>query len=195
MIVLDHIAVGAASLEEGVAHVEDALGLTPGPGGKHARFGTHNRLMGLAEGLYLEVIAPDPEAAPVPFRWFGLDDWHGPPRLAGWICRAPLARAPAVAGEIHTLMRGDNRWRIAVPPGGGLPLGGAYPMLIEWITAPVGPRLQPSGAALRALRVEAPQAGAALALDAPPPMVTLVPGPAFRMEAVFDTPLGERLLT
>lgn len=201
MLHLDHIAICAATLQEGVEHVESALGLPLGPGGKHALFATHNRLMGLAGGLYLEVIAPDPEAEPQRARWFGLDHWQGPPRLANWICGVPdlaaaMASAPPEAGEALDLQRGANRWRIAVPEDGSLPLGGAFPTLIEWITAPVGPRLPTSGAGLTALRIESPQAAAALAALGPlPAPITLRPGPAFAMQAEIATSHGPRILT
>lgn len=39
------------------------------------QFGTHNRCLGMEDGIYLEVIAVDPEAPPPSRpRWFGLDD-------------------------------------------------------------------------------------------------------------------------
>ncbi|MEY4341937.1 MAG: hypothetical protein RL541_1441, partial [Pseudomonadota bacterium] len=41
---IDHLVVAASSLAQGVAWCEDQLGITPGPGGEHALFGTHNRL-------------------------------------------------------------------------------------------------------------------------------------------------------
>jgi len=194
---LDHLAVCAVSLEEGVAHVEAALGLALGPGGRHARFATHNRLLGLADGLYLEVIAPDPGATPERARWFGLDTFSGPPRLMNWICGVDdLEAAPRMAGEVLDLARGDNRWRIAVPADGSLPLGGAFPTLIQWITPPVGGRLPPSGAALKRLDIESPSAAEALALiGSPPAPVTLRPGPEHRMEALIATPHGDRVLT
>ena len=45
---LDHIAVSAATLAEGVAHVEAALGVRLGVAiGNHALMATHNRLLGL----------------------------------------------------------------------------------------------------------------------------------------------------
>lgn len=41
----------------------------------HPQFGTHNRCLGMEDGIYLEVIAVDPEAPPPSRpRWFGLDD-------------------------------------------------------------------------------------------------------------------------
>lgn len=75
---IDHLVVGAATLEEGVAHVCALLGVREdafSPVGRHARYGTHNRCLGLEGGVYLEVIAVDPQAPPPPQpRWFGLDD-------------------------------------------------------------------------------------------------------------------------
>src|SRR5690606_778954 len=104
-------------------------------GGKHPLFGTHNRLLGMADGLYLEVIAIDP-AAPDPgrARWFDLDRFDGAPRLTNWICRTgsmadTLATLPG-AGEVVPLSRGDLRWLMAVPPDGRLPFDQAHPAVI-----------------------------------------------------------------
>ncbi|MEO7742546.1 MAG: VOC family protein [Usitatibacter sp.] len=47
---LDHLVIAAATLEEGVRYVEAQLGVTMGPGGKHATMGTHNRLLSLGRG-------------------------------------------------------------------------------------------------------------------------------------------------
>jgi hypothetical protein len=106
---LDHLAVAAENLGEGRALVEEALGLALQPGGQHAHFGTHNLLMGLADGLYLEVIAVDPEApAPGYPRWFDLDRFHGAPRLADLgarLTRLVVAHpeAPALRAELSEL--------------------------------------------------------------------------------------------
>lgn len=71
MLTLDHIAMVGETLEEAAHAVETALGVAMQTGGQHARFATHNRLLGLADGLYLEAIAIDP-GAPQPAcpRWF-----------------------------------------------------------------------------------------------------------------------------
>ena len=113
---LDHIAISAATLDAGADWVKMALGVPLAGGGKHPHMGTHNRLLSLGD-LYLEVIAVDP-AAPKPAwpRWFGLDDFRGPPRLTNWICRtddldAELAAAPPGTGTATDLSRGDYRWR------------------------------------------------------------------------------------
>lgn len=163
---LDHLAVVCTDLAEGVAQVEQALGVAMQPGGQHARFGTHNALLGLEGGLYLEVIAPQPGSAAEGPRWFDLDRFSGPPRLGNWICRVPdlaaaLAASPPEAGRSIDMERGDLRWKIAVPDDGGLPMQGGWPTLIEWAAGTRHPadRLARSGCALSALVVRHPMAG------------------------------------
>ena len=133
MLKLDHLAVACSDLDEGTAWVEERLGVTMQPGGKHARYGTHNRLLGLADGIYLEVIASDPDVSIDNPRWFGLDTFSGPPRLSNWICQTDdFATAPADVGPPRDLKRDDLNWQLTVPDDGSLPWGGAYPTLIKW---------------------------------------------------------------
>jgi hypothetical protein len=136
MMELDHLAITCASLEEGTAWAKERLGVPLEPGGRHDRFGTHNRLLSLGRDLYLEVIAPEPGAAPSVPRWFGLDE-AGAPAFRNWIVRvsdlrSALADAPPDAGEILDLARGPFAWSVAVPPDGSLPWSGAFPTLIQW---------------------------------------------------------------
>jgi hypothetical protein len=85
MLRIDHLAVVADRLDEGVALVERLFGVTMAGGGKHPLMGTHNRLLSLGD-LYLEVIAVDPESpAPGRPRWFDMDRFAGPPRLTNWV--------------------------------------------------------------------------------------------------------------
>ena len=203
MLELDHLAVASATLEEGRAHVEAALGVALQAGGQHARFGTHNLLLGLDDGLYLEVIAVDPAApAPTVPRWFDLDRFTGPPRLGTWICRcadleAALAQAPDGAGVPVDLARGDLRWRMAVAADGGMPFGGAFPSLIQWQGAHPAARLTPSGCRLRRLEVAHPQADAlrvALSGMLVDPRVAIAQGASMAMHAEIETPHGLRVL-
>jgi hypothetical protein len=200
---LDHLAVACAHLSEGCAWAEQALGVTLQPGGQHARYGTHNRLLGLGPGLYLEVIAPDP-AAPLPAhpRWFALDH-AGAPALGNWIVRAPsLAGLPAFAGEHVALSRGALSWEIAVPADGSLPMGGGWPTVIAWgpgvwpALHPAG-RLPDAGVRLLALDVLHPQADALradLAGRLDDGRVSFVPAAVPSLRARFSTPQGERWL-
>lgn len=203
MLKLDHIAVVCADLGEGTSYVEAALGIEMLRGGKHARFGTHNTLLGLADGLYLEVIAPDPEAQIDGPRWFDLDNFEGPPRLGNWICRADdldaaLDNAPEDVGRPVALERGDLRWRMAVPEDGSLPMHGGYPTLIEWGKGVVlpGDTLPDSGCRLISFTVFHPDA--ALLSDRLSPQISdprlrFVAGDA-GFEARFEAPGGGAIL-
>ncbi len=202
MLILDHLALAAETLEAGVAHVEAALGVTLAGGGQHPLMGTHNRLLGLGD-LYFEVIAIDPSAPRPAFpRWFDLDRFAGRPRITNWICRcddleAELALSPPGTGAPVALSRADFRWRMAVPADGVLPFGNAFPALIQWEgPAHPAPRLPESGVRLDRLEIAHPEAGAlaaALAGRLDDPRVAIVPG-APAMRAAFDTPHGRRWL-
>lgn len=198
---LDHIVVAGETLEEAVAHVEGALGVAMQPGGQHVRYGTHNALMGLGDGLYLEAIAIDPNATPqdVP-RWFGLDEFSGEPRVITWAARVKdlpkaLENYP-VAGNCVEMQRGDLRWRMAVASDGRLPLGGAFPSLLEWQVTPIpGDILKPSGCALQRLRVQSPVKVNSLPQVDAKASIQFATTPELRIEAVFRTPDGEKVLT
>jgi hypothetical protein len=71
---LDHLTVAALTLEQGVNYVQRVLGVAVPFGGAHPLMGTHNHLMQLGDGMFLEIIAPDPAVTPKRTRWFGLDD-------------------------------------------------------------------------------------------------------------------------
>jgi hypothetical protein len=202
MLQLDHLAIAANTLDQGRAMVEQALGVTLQPGGKHPHFGTHNLLLGLEDGLYLEVIAIDPEAPKPGFaRWFDLDRFQGAARLNNWICRTDDLEGALVAlpqaGKPVALSRGDLRWKMAVPEDGILPCDGMFPALIEWQcdVLPAG-LLRASGCRLQRLIVSHPQAAALMAQigallgDA---RIIFEQGPA-GLRAEFITPSGVRIL-
>ncbi len=57
---LDHLLWEELRLSEGEKRFADATGVTPAFGGEHPHAGTHNSLLSLGRGKYLEVIALDP---------------------------------------------------------------------------------------------------------------------------------------
>ncbi|MEM9968968.1 MAG: VOC family protein [Pseudomonadota bacterium] len=201
---LDHLAVAGLTLDGATAHAEQALGLPLELGGEHAVFHTHNALLGLADGLYLEAIAVNP-AAPAPgrARWFDLDRFQGAPRLSNWICRctdldATLASLPEGFGTPVDLKRGDLRWRMAVPEDGILPFDNCAPALMAWegATHPAQ-RLRTSDARLKTLTVSHPQAATLRDMLAPhfvDARLRFETGPA-KLIAAFDINGVQRILT
>jgi hypothetical protein len=185
-LALDHLVVAAATLDAGAHWCHQTLGIAPGPGGKHALMGTHNRVFSIASErfaqAYLEIIAIDPEAPPPGrARWFGLDaiDLGGGPRLIHWAARtsalddalAALRAHGIDAGRALAASRGDLHWRIAVRDDGALPAGGAQPTLIEWPGPHPTEAMPASGVTLRSFSAD----GAVLTatLDTPRGAVTL----------------------
>ena len=141
---LDHIVIGAANLERGVAYVREMLGVEIPPGGEHFHMGTHNHLMQLGQEIFLEVMAINPKAvAPNRPRWFGLDDpfvkaeLERQPRLLTWVVNTPdiallQQQSTFDFGAIASMNRGDIEWLITVPADGSLSGAGMLPTLIEW---------------------------------------------------------------
>ena len=201
MLDLDHLAVAAENLADGVASVEQALGVKLVAGGLHAHMGTHNMLLRLGD-VYLEVIAINPEAPPPAHpRWFDLDHFQGPARLTNWICRCDdldraVAASPPGVGQPVALSRGELRWKMAVPENGKLPFAGAFPALIQWQGRAHPAALLPeSGCRLLGLEITHPEAqnlSAALAPLLDEGRVTIAQGPAVSFHAVIDTPHGAR---
>jgi hypothetical protein len=206
---VDHLVVGAHTLEQGALWCERVLGAMPAPGGKHVLMGTHNRLMTIASAAfpmaYLEIIAIDPGAPPPSrVRWFGLDEpatqarLRERPRLLHLAARsdrldatlAALAAQGIDAGQAVAAERaspmGVFRWRIAGRADGRLLYGGALPTLITWQGMHPTDHLPQSGVALQSLTIGGLPAAVAQALALQG--VAQTPGAALR--AVLDTPLG-----
>jgi hypothetical protein len=211
---LDHLVVAAQSLEQGAAWCEVALGVVPGPGGRHALMGTHNRLLALGseaiERAYLEIIAIDPGAPPPGrARWFGLDDpalqarlRDEGPRLVHWVARtdrldetvASLRALGHDPGRVIEASRetphGTLRWRITVPDDGALRAQGALPTWIEWHGVHPTSAMPACGLALRSLRLGGVPAAARRELAMPGVEATDDDGvPA--LVATLQTPRGE----
>lgn len=202
-MLFDHLVVGSTELEEARMHVEAALGVSMQPGGAHAVFQTHNALMALEDGLYLEAIAPNPNVpAPSRPRWYDLDRFAGPARLSNWACsvtdlETALGDMPDGAGAPVPVSRGSLSWRMAVTGDGKTPFDNLWPALIEW---PDGvhpaPRLTPTGVRLRRFTLIHPKGDTLAALlvqHLTDDRVAVETGP-IAMQAAFDTPHGPRAL-
>jgi hypothetical protein len=155
---IDHLVVMAASLDQGVQWCEDTLGISPGPGGEHEKYGTHNRLFKIASPqfplAYFEIIAINPAAvipkrAQVP-RWFDMDDAAvqkavaQSPRLIHFVSSTEdvkaarhLLRTQGIErGQVVQASRksrkGTLNWQITVREDGERLFNGCLPTLIQW---------------------------------------------------------------
>ena len=211
-VVLDHLVIAAATLEQGAAWCLATLGVTPLPGGQHPLMGTHNRLLKIATpaypDAYLEIIAIDPAAAPPGrARWFGLGDAAlqaslaaSGPRLIHAVARSTmldmhrwgLITVGCKPGEPVSARRetpsGTLSWQILVREDGGLDCAGALPTLIQWQGSHPAAAMPDSGVALTALALNGvPQpARDVLRLRG----VSVLPTGSPALSATLSTPLG-----
>ncbi len=183
---VDHLVVVAPSLEAGTAWCEATLGVAPGPGGRHAFMGTHNRLLRIATvdfpRAYLEIIAvdsgADPAARTQAVRWFDMDASamrariaDQGPQLVHFVTHVPDVRAASAALQSQGIDRGEVveasrmtprgllRWQITIRPDGQRLFDGMLPTLIEWGDTHPAATLPDSGVRLQSLSVAHPQAG------------------------------------
>jgi Glyoxalase-like domain len=159
---LDHLVVAARTLQEGVDWCEATLGITPGAGGEHPLFGTHNRLFRIATvnfpRAYFEIIAINSEAPravntpanPLNKRWFDLDNEDlqsaikASPRLVHFVANTNDVSKACAALEKLGIDRGPAvqasrmtpagllQWQITVRSDGQRLFNGGLPTLIEW---------------------------------------------------------------
>jgi hypothetical protein len=181
---LDHLVIAARTLEEGAQFVAAKFGVDTVAGGTHPLMRTHNRLLNLWGGAYLEVIAIDPSAggveSPRP-RLFALDDpamqrrlADDGPQLVHWVARVDRPKSlvrwreqyPARIAPVAAMSRAGNTWGLTVPDDGAFPAwqgagDGVLPSLIQWDT-PRHPSdaLPETGIALRTLTGFHPHADA-----------------------------------
>jgi len=166
---LDHILLGAADLDHGIAWMEERSGVRAIFGGVHPGRGTRNALLSLGPGRYLEIIAPDPQQASATS---GNDMANRlrairEPRLIGWAAHtddlASLVQKAAAAGIAIENPRDGSRVR---PDGKTLQwrsfalkkdFDGVLPFFIEWNRNSIHPSQDaPSGCTLQHFSIESP---------------------------------------
>jgi hypothetical protein len=209
MLRLDHLVVAALDLDDGASYVENALGVNLQSGGTHKLMATHNKLLRLDRGAYLEVIAPDPNGIHQRPRWFSLDEpgmketLAREPWLITWVVNtgditAAVRRLALSTMQVLEVSRGELSWKIAVPENGVMAFDGAMPTLIEWPPG-VHPfeRLQDKACVLRKLTVAHPEGRSLAALLQPvlnDTRISFETSDKPAISAQIDTPSGRHIL-
>ena len=171
---VDHILLGVPDLDQAVAELAKVFGVTPVHGGKHPR-GTHNALLSLGPGVYLELIALQPGVKGAEVGMADLDKLARP-QLIGWAVSSPdlaALRARLAPGGFtlsapqagsRTTPKGEVlRWQAA-----GLEDGPAgAPFFLAWSADTAHPAAtSPGGCSLTTLEVATPAAARLRALCA-----------------------------
>jgi hypothetical protein len=208
---IDHFMFAAPDLAVTTADIEERTGVRPTPGGRHAGQGTHNMLLSLGTGRYLELIAPDPSqdqignfgarlaklAAPT-MLMFGIRTGDIEATYAHASALGLSALAPNGKPNIGPVIMnralpagGVLTWRLLLLGADAFELG--VPFYIQWEEGPHPSESSAAGCTLKKFWVEHPNASAlgklysALSID-----VDVVPcSGAPRLNLSINTPKGE----
>ena len=140
---IDHIVYAVPDLHKAIKALGKKLGVEPVYGGKHQTFGTHNALVGLGKGCYLELLAADQENTDVfPPRWMGVDI-ISKPTITRWAIVSDdideqarkLQNINPDMGHVQQGMRRKTdgsllRWKLAMPLP--KPEVEVIPFILDW---------------------------------------------------------------
>lgn len=168
-LALDHIVWAVPDLDAGIRTITDLTGIEPVSGGKApGRERSHNALISLGDGAYLEIFSPS--RAGGGGRWGKLIE-DGQPRIVSYALRvtdrfAALQQSIAAAGYSFSGPRAMGRVR---PDGGavnwellniaGTQFDDALPFFIDWLGSPPHPsESSPKGATIVSFNVASSRA-------------------------------------
>ncbi len=125
-IQIDHIVIAGRDLDHLCAQFT-AIGLTPESGGTHADGLTHNALIGFADGVYLELIAPTPGSSTSSHAWAAY--MNGDAGVCAWAIRSQDINADSTQFRQRGITVSDPKVGGRNRPDG---------VRLEWITARLG---------------------------------------------------------
>ena len=199
---LDHLVYGVPSLTAGIDSIERETGVRARLGGSHPGRGTHNALLSLGPGHYLEIIALDPAQSDVPDLLFPELRHLRVASLVSWaisVADIEDATEQAQAANLRLIgpldgsrMRSDGsllRWktlRIAAPSFA------LVPFFIAWDKETIHPSQDsPSGCKLVSVEIQHTDPDRLRRLLGKlAGEVRITPGPRSRLMARIETPNG-----
>lgn len=163
---LDHIVLAGPTLEPIEALVRERSGVDPARGGRHLGHGTHNALVGLGAGHYLELLAVDPAQGGGPFA-ATIAHLRGP-ALHTWCALAGSAASVAERARALGLTPRRERMQRRRPDRSmlvwelvfldGHPYGPLVPFFIDWHKSKHPAATAPRGLELASLVLTHPDA-------------------------------------
>lgn len=204
-IEIDHLLYAGPDLEALKSDVTRRSGIAAASGGRHPDWGTHNALIGLGTGTYLELISPEPGSSGP---WASLFGRLDAPSLQAWCVRCGSADDVAdrleragldikrVEGGRELPGGGRLTWELVFPRGHGF--GGALPFFIDWRDSVHPSKSLTAAASLARLTVAHPDAAALERVlgevGTPPQSLEVVEAGQISLTASFTSRGGEFVL-
>jgi len=199
---LDHVVYGVPDLEIGIRDLANVLGVTPAFGGRHESIGTHNAILPLEGGRYLELIARDPSRPnpPLGIPW-GLDSLKEPGLITWAVATRDIDAAvehaknegydPGTAIDVaRATPEGDQlTWRLTISRE--FAAEGLVPFMIDWGSSPHPSSTSDALCSLEGFSAEHPDPGAVQAmLGSLGVSLDVVQGPKARLRGTLVGPDG-----
>ena len=199
---VDHFMWAAVDLDTATAEFEKLTGVRPEFGGRHQGFGTHNALVSLGNGTYMEVLALDPEQSADNPIVREIREMNSPEILAYHLQRSDLENTVQVLQGLGIPYTGpldlgrkrpdgsELNWRLLFPESPVFKH--ALPIFIDWMDAPHPSKSAPGGCILTHFEVgharddELREIYQALGVT-----VKVVKSEQAYVRAILDSPKGE----
>jgi hypothetical protein len=166
--VVDHLVWGAPDLDLGIAAVTRLFDAVPVAGGSHTGRGTRNALLGLADGRYLEILAPDPSQPLTGTLGERLADLTAPALVTWAVSTSDLSAIGRRLQAAGLTALGPVRMQRLTPAGErlewdllfarGHDFGSLFPFFIDWRGSAHPSEDLPAAGVLKAIELETPHA-------------------------------------
>lgn len=198
---IDHLVYCVFDLEKAVEKLSGLFGVAIQKGGKHPDFGTYNALLNLGNGIYLELLAIDPEAKSFEEHWMGIDQLDKP-QLTRWAMKsnnlpADMELLANYRPELTKVSGGKRRttsgelleWELSVPLSA--PRVEPFPFFVDWNDSVHPTRILPEACRLIQLEIAHPETSSLKDyLKQLNPEVNLVFSSTPQIRAQVKTPTG-----
>lgn len=140
---IDHIVYCVDDMDEAIRFFQNEVGVSPIIGGKHIAKGTHNAILSVGQGCYLEILAVDAANSKVTSsRWMGVD-LVDRPTVTRWCLKSSSLHDDSMLlqrynGELGMVTAGLRelpsgqllKWQLSEPLSS--PAVDIVPFLIDW---------------------------------------------------------------
>ena len=194
---IDHLILGINDLDKGIAQFKELTGVEPVFGGIHPNSFTQNALVALDGEMYIEIMAPRPDAKNVPQHFLTLENLTP----IDWAVRTRKAEQTKVKLKAIGFSTTESKDGSRAKPDGTLLSWttfriqdqNEFPFFIEWGASTIHPSsTSPAGCTFQSFSIITPNDVAIGKLNKELQLgLTISKGPHQQLQLIIDTPKGK----